>query len=37
MKTNKKSPTPLDVFPNGKVKKKVEIPEINTKKIQRRN
>jgi hypothetical protein len=30
MKTNKKFPTPLDAFPNGKVKKKVEIPEINT-------
>lgn len=30
METNKKFPTPLDAFPNGRVKKKVVIPEINT-------
>lgn len=34
MKTNKKFPTPLDAFPNGRVKKKVEIPEINTKRFK---
>ena len=35
MSTNKKSPTPLDIFPNGKVKKpKAKPVKVNEKKFQ---